>query len=98
REARAPRAFLDREAEHEVRGIEEEQDEEEHQLVRVPGPPDAPRGLRPDRPRDQGQSAEDRPLVDADIALEVVALVTLPQVEQRLQRTPPEPRVCRQGD
>ena len=39
---RACRARVDREAQHEVRAVEEEEDEEQHELVLAPRPPDAP--------------------------------------------------------
>src|SRR5215210_165663 len=51
---RARRPRVDRVAEHEVRRVEEEQDQERHELVRAPRPPDAPRGASPDRARDEG--------------------------------------------
>ena len=96
--ARARHARLDREAEHEVRAVEEEQHEEEHELVLAPRPPDAPRGLRPDRAGDERQRAEDHALVDRDVALEVGALVARAQVPKRLPRPPAEARVRRQRD
>ena len=74
-DVRAPRPLLDREAEHEVGRVEEEEDEEEHELVLAPEPPVAPRGLGPDGAGGERERAEDRALVDGDVALEVVALL-----------------------
>ena len=39
---RPRRPRVDREAQHEVGRVEQEQDEEEHELVGAPRPPDAP--------------------------------------------------------
>src|SRR4051794_33277929 len=59
---------------HEVGRVEEKDDEEEHELVLAPRPPDSPRDARPDRAGEQRERAEDRPDVDGDGALDVVAL------------------------
>ena len=94
--ARAPR--LEREAQHEVRAVEEEEHEEQHELVLAPRPPHAPRRARPDRAGQQRQRAEDHALVDRDVALEVGALVALPEHAQRLPGAPAEAGVGGQGD
>ena len=47
---------LDRVAEHEVGAVEEEEDQEEHELVVTPDPPDTPGDPRPDRAGGQGVS------------------------------------------
>src|SRR6185503_17645733 len=80
-------------AEHEVRRVEEEQDEERDELVRAPGPPDPPRGSRPDRAGDQRQRAEDDALVDRRVALEVGAGGARAQMRQGLPGAPTEARV-----
>src|SRR5262245_37769599 len=98
RRARPAWAVLEREPQHEVRAVEEEEHEEEHELVRAPRPPDTPRGASPDRAGDQRERAEDGPLVDGDVAFEVVPLVATPQEEQRLDRSEPEAEVRRESD
>src|SRR5581483_8041464 len=82
----------------EVRAVEEEEDEEEDELVLVPGPPHAPRDLRPDRAGGERQRSEDHTLVDGDVALEVRPLVLRPQVPECLPGAPPEGRVRRQRE
>ena len=97
-EVRALRAGVDREAEHEVRRVEEEEHEEEHELVLAPEPPVPPRDLRPDRAGDQHERAEDHALVNADVALEVGVRVALPEMDERLPRAEPEAEVRRERD
>ena len=89
---------IDRVAQHEVRAVEEEENEEQHELVLAPRPPHAPRRTRPDRAGDERQRAEDDALVDRDVALEVGALVARAQIAQRLPRAPAEARVRRERD
>src|SRR5437868_13759610 len=92
-QSRALRPRVDREAEHEIRAVEEVEDEEQHELVLAPDPPVPPRDLGPDRAGEQDHGAEDDPLVDTDVALEVGARVALPKVTQRLPRAAPEARI-----
>ena len=70
--------------------VEEEQHEEEDELVLAPDPPVAPAVLRPDRARHERERAEDHALVDGDVALEVGALVALPEMPERLPASPAE--------
>src|SRR5689334_1895058 len=89
-EVRALRAGLDGEAQHEVGGVEEEEDEEEDELVLAPEPPVPPRDTRPDRAREEDEGAEDDPLVDGDVALEVRIRIALPEMPERLPGPGPE--------
>src|SRR5262249_47664413 len=81
------RAGIDGEPEHEVRAVEEVEDEEEHELVLAPEPPVSPRDLGPDRTGQEHERPEDQPLVDADVALEIGARIALPKMPQRLPGT-----------
>src|SRR5581483_6291103 len=92
------RAGLEREAEHEVRAVEEEEDKEEHELVLAPQPPMTPRDPGPDRAGQEDERPEDETLVDADVALEVGALVPLREMPERLPRAAREARVRRDRD
>src|SRR5438046_1655075 len=89
-QVRALRAGIDREAEHEVRAVEEKEDEEQDKLVLAPDPPAPPGDLRPDRARNEHHRPEDQALVDADIACEAGARIALPEVPERLPRTASE--------
>src|SRR5207247_3434607 len=65
------RSWWNREAQHEVRRVEEEQHEEENELVLMPFPPVAPPVACPDRARNESERPEDDTLVNRDVALEV---------------------------
>ena len=97
-EVRAPRTGGHREAQHEVRAVEEEEDEEENELVLVPLPPVAPAVPRPDRAGDERERAEDHTLVNGDVALEVGALSRFQRTAQRLPAAPAEAGVRRESD
>src|SRR5262249_60137670 len=83
---------------HEVRAVEEEQHKEEDELVLLPLPPVAPAKTRPDRACDERERAEDDAEVYGNVALEVGALVPLPQVSQRLPAAPAKARVRSERD
>ena len=95
---RPRRAGLDRVTQHEVGAVEEEENEEEHELALAPEPPVPPRDLGPERAREQRQRSEDDALVDRDVALEVGARLSLPEVAKRLPRAPAEEGVRGQRD
>ena len=97
-EVRPRRPVLDREPEHEVRAVEEKEDEEEHELVLAPEPPVAPRDLRPDRARQERERAEDDAEVNRHVALEVGAGPPLPEMEEGLPAAPAEADVGGQRD
>jgi hypothetical protein len=92
------RAGLNREAQHEVGAIEQEEHEEKDQLALAPEPPVSPRDLGPERARQQRQRAEDDALVDRDVALEIGTRLPLPEVAERLPRPPAEKGVGGQGN
>src|SRR5207302_3769776 len=93
-----PRPRLDRVPQHEIRRIEEEEDEEEHELVRAPDPPVSPPVTRPDRACDEHEHTEDHALMDRNVALEVCARLALPEMDERLPCAPPEPCIRGQRD
>src|SRR5436190_7165885 len=95
---RPRRARLDRVTEHEVGAVEEKEDEKEHELALAPEPPVAPGDLRPKRPRQQRERAEDDALVDGDVALQISAGLALPEVAECLPGAPGEKGVGRQRD
>jgi hypothetical protein len=97
-EALPPRALVDRVAQHEVRAVEEEHEQERVQLLVAPVPPDAPRDLRPDRARDQHERAEDHALVDRDVGAQVVHRIPAHEVASRIERADQEEQVGRQRD
>src|SRR6059058_5560185 len=89
-EIRAPRPSRDREAQHEVRGVKEEQHEKENELIFVPFPPMAPAVAGPDRAGHECQRAEDHALMNRNVTLEVRLLVSLPEHAQGLPAAPRE--------
>src|SRR5207302_9375554 len=97
-EVRALRSRVDREAKHEIRGIEEEEHEEENELVLAPQPPVTPRDLCPDRAGDEDEDAEDDALMDRDVTLEVGVWIALPEVNERLPGAGCEAGICRERD
>jgi hypothetical protein len=92
------RPGLDRVAEHEVRRVEEEEHEEQHQLALAPQPPVPPAELRPERACEQRHRAEDHAQMDGDVALQVGAGLPLPQVHEPLPGAPAEARVRGERD
>src|SRR5487761_425170 len=97
-EVRALRSRVDREAQHEVGTVEEEKDEEEHELVFPPEPPVPPGDLRPDGAGEQHECPEYHPLVHGDVTLEIGELIPLPEIAKRLPRSGGEARVRGEGD
>src|SRR6266581_5293599 len=87
-----------REAQHEVRSVEEEEHEKENELVFVPFPPMPPAVAGPDRACHERQRTEDHTLVNRDVTLEVRFLVSLPEHAQGLPAAPREAGVCGEGD
>ena len=75
-----------REAEHEVGRVEEEEHQEEHQL-RSPQLHQTPHDVCPDRAGDEGERPEDRPHVHGGVALQVEARFSRP--EGAAPSTPP---------
>src|SRR5438034_340960 len=82
----------------EVRGIEQEQNQEEDELILVPFPPVSPAVTGPDRTGEERERAEDHALMDCDVAFQVGVVVPLPEYEESLPPAPREAGVGGQGD
>src|SRR6266511_5276231 len=89
-EVRPPRARLDGEPQHEIRRVEKEEDEEQHELLRAPEPPMTPAVPGPDRTGKKRHRGEDHALVDRDVALQIGTRLPFPEVEKSLPRAPTE--------